>query len=145
MLKNSSSCFYLISTSQRNLVIKSGAHSSFHSSCLHQIVFVKFNLQICYPPPYSRQVWHFKEAETDFIGRALNDFNWVRAFSNTNVNEKVCIFKNSALNVLSNFCSHETTSYDDKVPPSLKSWIKSLLQAKNKVFLYKLQSQYSIV
>ena len=67
---------------------------------------------MCYPPPYSREVWHFKEAKTDLIRRALNDFNWERTFSNTNVNEKVCIFNKSVLNVLSNFIP--TILCDDK-------------------------------
>ena len=103
IFQNSSSSIDLICTSQPNLVIESGVHSSFHSSCHHQNVFVKFNLKICYQPLYSIQVWHFKEAETDLSRRALNDFNWERTFSNTNVNEKVCIFNKSILSLLSNF------------------------------------------
>ena len=99
-------CVLTIFTSQPNLVIESGVHSFLHSSCNYQIIFAKFNLKICYPPPYSRQVWHFKEVETDVIRRAVNDFNWERAFSNTNVNQKVCIFNKSVLNVLSNFIPH---------------------------------------
>ena len=103
ILSNSSSCIDLIFTSQPNMVIESGVHSSLYSSCHHQIVFAKFNLEICYPPQYSREVWYFREAKTDLIRRALNDFIWERAFSNTNVKEKVCIFNKSVLNVLSNF------------------------------------------
>ena len=38
------SCLNLISTSQPNLVMGSGIHSSLHSNCHHQIVFVIFNL-----------------------------------------------------------------------------------------------------
>ena len=131
-MSNSSSCIDLIFTSQPNMVIESGIHSSLHSSCHHQIVFTKFNLKRCFRPPYSREVWHFKEAKTDFIRRTLNDFNWERAFSN--VNEKVCIFNKSILNVLSNFIPHEIILCNDKYPPWFNSRIKSLLQAKNKVF-----------
>ena len=116
------------------MVIESGIHFSLHSSCNHQIVFAKFNLKVCYPLPYSRKVWHFKEAKTDLIRRALNDFNRERAFSNTNVNGKVCIFNKSVLNVLSNLISHETILCNDKDLPWLNSRIKSLLQAKNKFF-----------
>ena len=94
-----SSCIDLIFTSQRNMVIESGVHSSLHLSCHHQIVFAKFKLKICYPTPISREVWHFKEAKTDVIRRALNDFNWERAFSNTDVNEK-CV---SSINLFSMF------------------------------------------
>ena len=70
----------------------------------------------------------------DFIRRSLNDFNWKRAFSNTNLNEKVCFFNKSVLSVLSNFIPQETILCDDKDPPSFNSRIKSLSQAKNKVF-----------
>ena len=56
ILLNSFLCIDLIFTSQSNMVIESGVHSSFHSSCHHQIVFAKFNLKICYPPLYSREV-----------------------------------------------------------------------------------------
>ena len=134
ILPNSSSCIDLIFTSQPNMVIESAIRSSLHSSCHHQIVFATFNSKICYPPPYSREVWHFKEAKTDLIRRALNDFNWERASSNKNINEKVCIFNKFVLNVLSNFITHETILCDDKDPSWFNSRIKSLLHAKNKVF-----------
>ena len=127
-------CVLTIFTSQPNLVIESGVHSSLHSSCNYQIVFAKFNLKICYPPPYSRQVWHFKEAENDLIRGALNDFNWERAFSYKNINEKVCIFSKSVLIVLSNFIPHETISCGDKDSRCFNSRTKSLLQAKNELF-----------
>ena len=133
ILPNSSSCIDLIFTSQPNMVIESGIHSSLHSSCHHQIVFAKFNLKICYPPPYSIEVWHFKEAKTNLIRRTLTHFNWERAFSNTNVYKKVCIFNKSVLNVLSNFVPYETILCDVKDSPWFNSRIKSLLPVKNKV------------
>ena len=101
------------------MLIESGIHSSLRSSCHQQIVFAKFNLKMCYRPPYSREVWHFKEAKTDLIRRALNEFNWERTFSNTNVNEKVRIFNKSVLSALSNFILHETILCDDKDPRGL--------------------------
>ena len=60
ILNNSSSCIGLIFTSQLNLVTKSGVHSSPHSNCHHQITHVKFKLNVIYPPPYEREVWHYK-------------------------------------------------------------------------------------
>ena len=58
ILPNSSSCIDLIFTSQPNMVIESGIHSFLHSSCHHQIVFAKFYLKTCFPPPYSREAWY---------------------------------------------------------------------------------------
>ena len=63
---------------------------------------------IAYPPPYSREVWHYREANTDLIRRAISNFNWEKAFYNTNVNKKVSIFNETILNVLSNYIPHET-------------------------------------
>ena len=106
------------------MVIESDVHSFLHSIYHHQIIFTNnYNLKICYPPPFLRDVWHFKVAETDLIRRALNDLNWERAFSNTNVNEKVYIFNKSVLIVLSSLIPHESIL----LTPWFNSWIKTLL------------------
>ena len=71
----SSSCIDLIFTSQQNLITDSGVHSSLHSNCHHQIVFAKSNLHIVYLPPYLREIWHYKEANTRLTRRAIKEFN----------------------------------------------------------------------
>ena len=82
LLENSSSCIGLIFPLQPNLVVELGAHPSLHLNCHRQ----------SYPPPYSREVWHYREANTDLIRRAISNFNWEKAFYNTNVSKKVSIF-----------------------------------------------------
>ena len=89
ILNLSSSCIDLIFTSQLNLVMKSGIHSSLHSNCHHQIVFAKFNLSIFYPPPYERTVWYYEKANIELIRRSIDQLDWVRALSNVNVDGKV--------------------------------------------------------
>ena len=54
-------CIDLIFTTQRNLVMESGVHSSIHSNCHHHKTFTKLKyiihyLKIHYPPPYEREV-----------------------------------------------------------------------------------------
>ena len=117
LLQNSSSCIDLIFTSQPNIAVESGVHLSLHPNCHHQIIFAKFNLKIYYPPPYLREVWHYKEANADLIKRAISNFNWEEAFSNTNINEKVSLFNKTILNILYNYIPHETIICDDKDPP----------------------------
>ena len=56
ILNNWSSCIDLLFTSQPNLVMESGAYSSLHSNCHHQIIHARFNLKIYYPPPYELQI-----------------------------------------------------------------------------------------
>ena len=89
LLESYSSCIDLIFTSHPNTVAQSGIHPSLYPNCHHQIIFAKFNLKIYYTPPYLTEVWHYKEANADLIKRAINNFNWEKAFSNTNITEKV--------------------------------------------------------
>ena len=116
------------------MITDSGVHSSLHSNCHHQIVFAKFNLHIVYPPPYLREIWHYREANTRLIRCAIKEFNWERAFSNTNVNEKVDIFNRTILNILSNFILHETILCNDKDPPWFNNRIKTLTKEKNATY-----------
>ena len=99
---------------QPNLITEPGVYASLHPNSHHQIIFAKFNLQIHYPPPYFCDVWHYQDANTDHIRRAIAMFDWDRAFVNTNVNEKVFILNKTILNILSNFIPHETLIIDEK-------------------------------
>ena len=38
-----------------------------------------------------REVWNYQKANTDFIKQAINNFKWEKAFSSTNINEKVSL------------------------------------------------------
>ena len=116
------------------MIIESGVHPSLHSNCYHQIIFAKFNLEIVYLPPYVREVWHYKDANTELIRRAINEFNWQRVFLNTNVNEKVDIFNSTILNIFSNFILHISVVCDDKDPPWFNKKIRALIQEKNVAF-----------
>ena len=97
----------LVFTSQLNLIVDSGTHPSLHTNCHHQIIYAKFNLKIQYPPPYSREVWQYKDSNDDLIKRAINHFNWERPFEKKNVDEKVLRFNKTILNILNNFIPHE--------------------------------------
>ena len=119
ILDTSPLCNDLIITSQPNLIIESGVYLSLHSYCYHQIIFAKFNLEIVYPPPYVREVWHYKDANIELIRREINEFNWQKAILNTNVNEKVDIFNSTFLNILSNFIPHEFVVCNTKTHPGL--------------------------
>ena len=65
--------------------------------------------------------------------QAINNFNWKKAFSDTNINEKVSIFNKTILNILNNYIPHETIMCDDKDPPWFNSRIKLLIENKKKI------------
>ena len=100
ILNSSTSCIDLIFTLQPNLVMESGIHSLLHSTCHHQKVFAKFNLSIFYPPLYERTVWYYEKSNTELIRRAIDQFDWPRALSTVNVDEKVYFFSKTQLNII---------------------------------------------
>ena len=110
------------------MVVNSGVHSSLHANCHHRIVFEKFDLKIYYSPLYKREVWHYHEADSILIRRAIHEFNWKRALSNLNVDEQVTVFNRTILNIMKNFIPHETIVCDDKGPPRFNKRINSLIQ-----------------
>ena len=75
ILESSSSCIYLIFTSQPKLITESGVHPSLHPNSHHQIILAKFNLETLFPPPpYFCNVWHCQDSNTDLIRRAIDIF-----------------------------------------------------------------------
>ena len=132
-LGDSSTCIDLIVPSQPNLLVKSLVQPSLHPNCHHQIAFPKFNLMISCPPPYSKEVWHYREVNIDLIRKSISNFIWKKAFCNTTITKKVSVFNKTILNVLYNYIPRETLTCKDKDPPWFNSRIKSLLQDKNKL------------
>ena len=134
LLENSSSCIDLMFTSQPNLVMDAEVHPSLHANCNHQIVYAKFNLKIHYPPPYEREFWHFHKADINLIRRAMNEFNWERAFFNLDINEMVSVCNTTIKNIMANFIPHETIICDDRDPPWINNRIKKLIYERNSLY-----------
>ena len=88
LVADSSSCMDFIFTSQPNLVMESGMHSSLPPNCHHQITYAKFSLKIDYPPPYEREIWQYGKANVDHIRKAINEFPWEKSFENNSVKKK---------------------------------------------------------
>ena len=81
-------CIDLIFTSQPNLAMESGVHSSLHQNCHHQLIYAKINLKEFSPPPYER----YWRANVDLIQRVNEQFSGEKIFRNLNINEVVLLF-----------------------------------------------------
>ena len=88
------------------------------------------NLKIHFPLLYEREIWHYGQGNTELIARAVHEFNWQRAFSNLNINERVSFFNKTILNIVSIFIPHETIICDDRDPSWINIRIKSQLTIK---------------
>ena len=107
----------------------SGVHSSLHPNCHHQITYAKFNLKICCPPPYEREIWHYEKANVDQFRRSIDEFSWERCFANTIVNNKAHMLNKTIKNIMSNYIPHEAVTEihldrDDRDPPWINKDIK---------------------
>ena len=81
-----------------------------------------------------KTIWYYERANTELIRRAFDQFDWVRALSNIDVDEKVYIFTKTLLNIIQNFIPHETITCDDRDPPWINKEIKKLILEKNLAF-----------
>ena len=91
-----------------NKVMDSAVQASLHPHCHHQITFAKFDLKVCYPPPYERTMWHFSQANSDRIKRVVDFFDWESALIVLDVNEQVPVFNYKITNIImSNFVPNE--------------------------------------
>ena len=61
------SCIDLIFTDQPNLVLECGTRPSLDSFCHHQITYCRFNFKIPPPPPFTKKIWLYDEADEDAI------------------------------------------------------------------------------
>ena len=66
----------------------------------------------------------------DMISKAIESFDWVKAFLDKSFDEKISILKKTILNIMSNFVTNETVTTDDRYPPWINNKIKSLIKAK---------------
>ena len=105
-----------------------------HPNCHNQVVFAKFNLSILYPPPYEKNLWFHKKANPKLIRRAINEFDWIRPLSNVIVDEKVCYFTETLLNIIRDFIPHERIFCDVRDPPWINNEFKKLINEKNSAY-----------
>ena len=130
ILSNSSSCIDLIFTNQPSLVTESGVHPK----CHHQIVFVKLNLKVEYPPLYERLIWDYKNAGIPSINRAIDIFDWGNLFEGKNVHEQAHLFNKTILNIFHNYFPSKTILCNDKDPIWFNNEIRKILTMKNEIF-----------
>ena len=79
---------------------------------------------------------HYGQGYTELIRRAVHEFNWQRAFSNLNINERISFFNKTILNIVSHFIPHETVMCDARDPHWINALIKNLIDDK-KIFYKK--------
>ena len=73
-LTKNSTCIDILFSSQTKLTNWIWCAFFVISKRHHQIICAKFDLRVFYPPPYVRNVWHFKQANIELIKWAIDNF-----------------------------------------------------------------------
>ena len=65
---------HILNNSSSYIDLAAGVYSSLQANFHHQLLYVKFNLNVFYPPPYEREVWLYKLAIRECIRREIKNF-----------------------------------------------------------------------
>ena len=127
-------CIDLIVTDQPNLVLDSGVRPSLDPMCRHQITFCKTNFSI--PPPYSRKIWKYNEANSPLIKSAIAQFAWVARLNQLKDEPtlQVNLLNETILNIMSNFVPNKTITIKPSEPEWISREIKSMLTKQNRIY-----------
>ena len=115
-INESSSSIDLIFSSNTSFVKSCGSELSISEKCHHNIIYGTLNFDIPLPPPYYRDVWNYKHANTGSIQKTVSTFDWSKAFLHRNTNEKCKILTDVSLNVFKDYIPHKTQKFDYKTP-----------------------------
>ena len=115
-IHESLSCIDLIFSSNTSFVKNCRSELSIYEKCHHNIIYGTLNFDIPLPPPYYRNVWNYKHANTESIQKAVSTFDWSKTFLHRNANEKGKILTDTLLNVFKNFIPIKLKSLTIKLP-----------------------------
>ena len=75
-----------------------------------------------------------KKQNPELIRRVINEFDWIGALSKVRVDEKVCYFTETLLNIFHNFISPEIIACNYRDSPWINKWIERLINEKNSAY-----------
>ena len=86
-LNKTFSCIDLIFSSNLNITRNCGIEKTIHEKCHHDIIYGTLNFNVPLLPPYYREIWDYKHADTENIQKAVSLFDWQKASKNKNTNK----------------------------------------------------------
>ena len=116
------------------MVMDSEVDASLHPHCHRQLIFAKLDLKVFYPTSYDWTVWHFPQANSDHIKRAVDLFNCESALIDLDVNEQVFVSNDAITNIMSNFLPNKIISFENRDSPWMNCHIKNLIFYKTNFY-----------
>ena len=115
-INETSSFIDLIFSSNVSFIRNYGIEQSIYEKCHHNITYDTHDFNVPLPLPYYREIWDYKNADTESIQKAISNFDWSKAFRDKNVNESCKLLTDSLVNIFRNYIPHKTQKFDYKTP-----------------------------
>ena len=132
-VNGSSSCIYLIFNSSTSLVTDFGVNPRLYKTCHHNLIFGKINFNIPLLPSFYRDIWDYKRTTVKIAQKAITNFNWKQAFSNSSVNENVRLFGDTLKNIFSNYIPNRRIQIDYRKPKWMTPKTFAALRKRSKL------------
>ena len=87
-INESSYCTDLIFSSNIKFVKNCGSQLRIYEKSHHNIIYGILSFNIPLPPPYHRDVWDYKNINTESFQKAISMFDWSKAYLHQNANKK---------------------------------------------------------
>ena len=108
-----------------------GIEQPIYEKCHHNITYGTLDFNVPLPPPYYREIWDYKNADTESIQKAISNFDWPKAFRNKNANESCKLLTDTLMNIFRNYIPHKTKKFDCKTPDWMNTLIISALKKRS--------------
>ena len=102
------SCIDLFFSSKVSFIRNYGIKQSIYEKCHRNITYDTLDFNVPLPPPYYREIWDFKNANTESIQKTISNFDWSKAFSNKKANENCKLLTDTLMNIFRNYIPHTT-------------------------------------
>ena len=97
----------------------------------HSITYGTLDFNVPLPPPYYREIWDYKNTDTESIQKAISNFDWPKAFRNKSANKNCKLLTDTLMNVFRNYIPHKTKKFDYKTPEWMNTLIISALKKRS--------------
>ena len=122
-MNGTSSCLDLIFSSNVSFIRNYEIKQSIYEKCHHNITYSTLDFNVPLPPPYYREIWDYKNADTESIQKAISSFDWPKAFRNKNASENCKLLMDTLMNIFINYIPHKTKKFGYKTP----EWMNTLI------------------
>ena len=96
-------------------------------------MYGKIDFKILIPPPYTREVWDYKNASAECIQCSVSSIDWDFLFWGKSINKKVDILNQCLKNIFYNFVPDKVIKCDYRQPPCMTESIKNKLKEHAKL------------